>query len=131
MTVLITRHTVDLVSRPFKVAAKQLTVYATSLAPGEYVQFEMVQLSGQPKDMCECPPPNVQLPAVIWSAPLLCCGEPILLTPERPAVIIDFPQQVLVRAQLITNDPEDTDALVRLQETQTPNVNDRMRGCPC
>ena len=134
MTVIIDKDTLDGLSQPFEVpAGEQRMVVAYGLAdPDDEVAFELVKLSKFAPAPCQCPPGRVQLPAVIWWASLRCCGEPIRLTAEQPYVVIDNPQEILIRARLTLGGetlPEDVE--VHLQTVAVSNLNDRMRGCPC
>lgn len=132
-TFLINKNTIDNVSATFEVD-DQVTIYAAGLDTTDVVQIEMVQISdAAPSDPCGCPPGAVVLPGVLDSMVLMCCGEPIQLTREKPFVIVDAPQDQLLRVRLIQanpNQPIDTQR-VWLRPTKTRNVNDRLRGCPC
>lgn len=108
---------------------QQLTITGFGLQSGDEVQFEMVHVPALNPDMCACPPGRVDLPSVAAVTPLMCCGTPQVLTPDNPVVIIDSPQRTLLRAVLVAADPENV--WVWAVETDTPNLNDRMRGCPC
>ena len=46
-------------------------------------------------------------------------------------LLIDFPQGVSMRAVLHSTDPDVTDRLVWVEQTNTAYPTDRMRGCPC
>lgn len=128
MKILIHRDTVDGYSEAFEVR-KQATIYAAGLEPGDTVEFYMLLISSMEVAKCVCPPGQVQLPSVIDEMQLLCCGEPIVLTRENPYIIIDAPLRTKLRAHLTTSMP--TTQVVWMEETDTANVNDRMRGCPC
>lgn len=131
--ILIHNKVIDGVSPTFSVD-EQATIYAAGLHATDQVVVEMVLISDPVQmDPCQCPPGNVQLPAVIDSMQLQCCGEAITLTRERPFVIIDAPLQQLLRVRLVQTDPNiplDTQR-VWMRPTKTANVNDRLRGCPC
>lgn len=131
--VLISRNIVSGVSEPFEVS-KQVTVYAYNLQPNEQVTFHIVALSELIKSACGNCPPAVTLPTVVDEMQLECCGEPIILTRAQPWVIIDSPQAAKIRAKLETTGGVivvPSDQLVVYNETNTENVNDRMRGCAC
>ena len=131
---LISRNVVSGVSEPFEVS-KQVTVNAYNLQVGQRVSFYIVALSELIKSACGNCPPAVTLPTVVDEMPLLCCGERIVLTRDNPWVIIDSPQGTKIRAKLETASSGEvvvpTDQLVVYNETNTENVNDRMRGCAC
>lgn len=126
---LIDKDTVSGVSDPFEIDI-QVTVMALGLEPLDTVTFSIVQLSDPARVACECPPAAVVFPSIIDDIPLTCCGEPITLSRTRPYVILDAPQGAKIRATLNTNAPPDTQ-FVFYTVTNTQNVNDRMRGCPC
>lgn len=131
--VLISRTIISGVSEPFEVA-KQVTVYAYNLQPGEQVAFYLVALSELVKSACGNCPPAVTLPTVVDEMQLECCGEPVILTRAQPWVIIDSPQAAKIRAKLETSGGTavvPNNQLVVYNETNTLNVNDRMRGCAC
>ena len=131
---LISRNVVSGISEPFEVS-KQVTVNAYNLQVGQRVSFYIVALSELVKTACGNCPPAVTLPTVVDEMPLLCCGERIVLTRDNPWVIIDSPQGTKIRAKLETASSGEvvvpTDQLVVYNETNTENVNDRMRGCAC
>ena len=131
---LISRNVVSGISEPFEVS-KQVTVNAYNLQVGQRVSFYIVALSELIKSACGNCPPAVTLPTVVDEMPLLCCGERIVLTRDNPWVIIDSPQGTKIRAKLETASSGEvvvpTDQLVVYNETNTENVNDRMRGCAC
>lgn len=111
----------QIVSAPFKIPyGKQLTLLATGLNPGETVGFEILSLTvaGPAGDVC-CPG-LVNLPDIDWTAPLkVACGceEPALveLTSDMPYVILNYPQQIFLRAKV---DAED-DAVVEVHLYET------------
>lgn len=133
-TQLIGKDTVNNLSATFEVP-DQVTLYAAGLDATDVVQIEMVQINNAgPTDPCGCPPPGaVVLPGVLDAMTLKCCGVPIQITRDQPFVIVDAPQDQLLRVRLIQADPNqpvDTQR-VWLRPTKTRNVNDRLRGCPC
>lgn len=127
---LIDSDTVSATSQPFEVKP-QATVFAANLAGSDYVEFEVVAITPARRPSCECPPVPVVLPAVVWSAPLLCCGQPVRLTATNPYVLIDHPQGAKIRARLVTAEVGWTDKVVWLEQTAVDYPNDRMRGCTC
>ncbi len=129
MKTLIDRDTLNGVSTAFSID-EQVTVMAFGLQPGEEVTFWYVRLSQPFRDPCICPPGLPVLPSVLDEIPVLCCGVPVTLTIARPFVILDSPRGVKLRVKLETLDPLDGQ-YVAYQETSTPNINDRLRGCPC
>lgn len=132
-TQLIGSNTVGGVSQTFELE-EQATIYAAGLAASDSVTIEMVLVSDAvPQDPCGCPPGAVVLPGVSDAMTLLCCGVPITLTRDRPYVIVDAPLNQKLRVRLNQANPNaqiDTQR-VWMRSTQTLNVNDRLRGCPC
>lgn len=98
--------------------------------PDDYVKFNIVKLSAS-KPLCPCPPYLVETPNVVASAPLLCCGEEVRVSLANPFVIIDAPQKVTIQAVYVSAISGSNYAEVGWSDTNTANVNDRMRGCPC
>lgn len=130
MTILIDKDVLNGISAPFGVD-RQMTVYASGLAGADYVEIQVVRINAARTASCECPPAKVTMPEVVWSTPLTCCGTAVRLTPAQPFVLIDFPQGVSMRAVLHSTDPDVSDRLVWVEQTNTAYPTDRMRGCPC
>lgn len=126
-TVLLNRDTGD-VSEP-AVLTQQMTIMAQGLEDTDEVTLWLVQLSSFDAPQCSCPPGKVTLPQVMSENQLMCCGQPVVLTPEQPFVIVDAPLGWRLRAKWNISVP--TTQVVSFRYTNTPNVNDRMRGCPC
>lgn len=138
MNSLITSNVLDGVSKPFEVN-DQITVYAYGLQLDQRVVFDIVALSETLRAACGpgCPP-MVTLPSVIDEMPLKCCDDLIVLTRDKPWVILDSPQAAKIRASLqVLNTGvwvpavPGASTLVLWKATNTRNVNDRMRGCAC
>lgn len=106
----------------------QLTITSIGLQAGDEITFQLVYVPAVDPDTCACPP-RVELPSVAGFSQLRCCGTPIKLTEDNPVVILDNPQRTLLRA--IRNVADPTSVWVWAVETETPNLNDRLRGCPC
>lgn len=130
--ILISRTRLDGVSDTFQILS-QVTVYALGLQPGDVVSFYVALVSDIVRSACVCPPGNVVLPAVVDEVQLTCCGEPVTLTPDKPFVVLDAPQNIRMRAKLTQLDPDEplSTQVVWYNVTNTANVNDRLRGCPC
>lgn len=129
--ILITRNHLDGVSDTFQINS-QVTIYALGLQPGDVVSFYTCLISDLVRAACVCPPGNVVLPAVIDEVQLTCCGEPVILTPDKPFVVLDAPQGVRMRAKLTQFDPNEplSTQIVWFNVTNSA-INDRLRGCPC
>lgn len=107
----------------------QLTITAIGLDPGDTITFQMVYVPSLDPDRCSCPPGTVTLPSVAGFAELRCCGSAVTLGPDNPVVILDNPQRTLLRAVLNAVDPSSVFAWA--VETDTSDINDRLRGCGC
>ena len=130
--ILISRTRLDGVSDTFEILS-QITVYALGLQPGDVVSFYVTLVSDIVRSACVCPPGVVVLPGVADEVQHTCCGVPVTLTPEKPFVILDAPQGIRMRAKLTQFDPNEplSTQVVWYNNTNTANVNDRLRGCPC
>lgn len=109
--------------------ASQMTIMAVGMDVGDFIEFQLVHVPSMNPDKCACPPGQVVLPSVAGFAILKCCGEPIRLTADNPVVILDSPQRMFLRAVLTASDTSGIFAWA--VESDTHNVNDRLRGCPC
>ena len=116
------------VSQPITLKA-QYTFAAFGLLGADEVLFEAVLLTDPLKAGCQCPPGQVAMPTVAQSFPLTCCGAQIKLTPDQPFIVLDAPQGFLIRASW--NVLPTTGQVVLYEATTTPNLNGRLRGCPC
>lgn len=131
MKLLIDRDTVDATSPAFTLGDNdQVTIFAMGLNPDDRVVFELVMFGGLLNEDCTCPPLAVKPVAVQDVVPLRCCADEIVLTRDRPYVILDAPQNIPLRARLLSVDPVDQQR-VWLRHTNTPNPTDYMRGCAC
>lgn len=108
---------------------RQITAIAFGLQAGDEITFQAVHVPAIDPDTCACIPHNVELPSVAAHFPLMCCGKEVKLTKDHPYVILDAPQRTLLRAIRNVADPDIVVAWV--VETDTPDLNDRLRGCPC
>lgn len=94
------------------------------------VTFRIVDMDAA-GPQCPCPPRVVNLPEVNASAPLTCCGEPIVVNINNPYVILDAPQGIAIQAVYTTPAGGKITAKVWALDTNTRDVTERMRGCPC
>lgn len=88
---------------------RQATIQAVDLAPGDQITFEVVHFDkGTPDELCGCFIAPGEAPAISGVQPLTCidCIEEggretdlVMLTPENPIVILDAPQNVILRAK--------------------------------
>lgn len=130
MNVLINELTANGISQPFALD-RQVTLYAMGLGANDQVHLQLVLMSDLIPAPCVCPPGRVTLPSVIDAVPLSCCGEPIILSRERPYVVLDAPRGSHLRAVLNDGDADADTQRVWWVPTDTVNVTDSMRGCPC
>lgn len=110
----------------------QKTIVALGFEDEEQeIVFRIVDMEAA-QTKCPCPPRVVTAPEVDKSAALTCCGEIIRLNINQPYVIIDAPQHIAIQAVYVTTatSPE-YKATVWAIDTDTKNVTERMRGCPC
>jgi hypothetical protein len=129
MKVLINSNNLDGYSTPFSITS-QVTVFAYGLEPGDEVTFSLLGISKPVPEPCVCPPGAVTLPAIVDELPLTCCEDVITLTRDRPWVVLDAPQHILMRAHLTPADALSTQVVVMV-ESNTPYPTDFMRGCAC
>lgn len=106
---------------------RQITVVGIGYGPFQTTTFELVLLTEFEPDPCACPPGKVILPGVADAVPLTCCGTLIQLSQDNPFVIIDAP----IGAKLRAVQHGGPGATVFYNETDTHDVNDRLRGCQC
>lgn len=135
MKLLIDKDTVNATSPTFAIPkGGQVTVYAMGLEADQRVEFELVLSTDLPKGECECPPLKVIPLGVAATAPLMCCNGRITLTAARPYVVLDAPQLIPLRARVLEGKggvPILQGQKVWLNDTNTPNPTDYMRGCAC
>lgn len=129
---LITPNQVAEVSETFEID-DQITLIAFGLELDDVVEVWMVQLTDAAKGQCPCTPYGVVLPSIRSESQLLCCGEPVLLTPDQPFLVLDAPQHTKLRIKLIRPDNliPLANQYVGLIAKTTTNINDRLRGCAC
>lgn len=129
---LITPLQVEEVSASFEISS-QSTLIAFGLEPSDIVEVWMVQLTDAAKGSCPCSPYGVVLPSIRSESQLKCCGEPAILTPDQPFLVLDAPQKVKLRVKLVRPDNliPLANQYVGLIESTTTEINDRLRGCPC
>ncbi len=137
MNVLITNNTLTGISQPFDVEG-QLTVFAFGLTPTQRVSFWIVKISSAATAGCGCPPYVPQLPGIEEETPYECCNTPVILTADRPWVIIDSPQgaKIIAKLEELVDDEwvpvaPPNGQVVYWDTSATPNVTDCMRGCRC
>lgn len=127
---LINKDTAEGISETFSLE-RQITLMAYGLEDTDYVSINMVQLTRFQPAPCVCPPGNVVMPDVLGEWPLTCCGTEVRLTMDQPFAILDAPLGVRFRVKLENGGTPISTQLVGYYETDTHNVNDRLRGCPC
>jgi hypothetical protein len=115
----------------------QKTIIAVGMDPGDYITFEIVQLSpGVPSSVCGCYISAMRPGSVIGIEQMQCPAcesatlRPVRLTSRNPVVILDLPQETFVRAMYNGTGVNNRSVYVYAYETATPNLTDAMRGCP-
>jgi hypothetical protein len=133
---LFDSSSVSVVSERFNIG-KQTTIYATGLAAGDEISFEMVTLDDVPVSTSpSCPAacdggyPMTQA-VVVGATALTCCGNvagtAIKLVMGRSHIVIDSPQNVWVRA--IYSGTNLGNFIVWEEASDVANVTEAMRGC--
>ena len=122
----------DTTSAPFKIpAGKQLTIFASGLGAGEYVEILLATITpGNPGGGICCPGP-VELPGLGQLYPLnrVCCdceATPVQLTRENPWYVLREPQEVDLIAHVVAG----SDAVVEVYSSVTEN-NGSCEQAPC
>lgn len=103
------------VSQPFRIEGESITLLATELGTGEFVEIFIVALTDGGPAATQCCPGAVTLPEIKWSTPLKVscnCGTPtaVVLTPEKPWVELHSPKHLLLQAKVTAAD----DAIVEV-----------------
>jgi len=122
---------------PVFILDSQVTVIATGMAPDDYITFEILELkSGDPLKLCGCRIIEGTNAVIDLAKPLTCamCGpevnqQEVRLTELGTFVIIDAPQGVLMRAIYHGTGIDDHTVKVWYNNSDTPDLNDAMRGC--
>lgn len=116
---------------------KQITIVAVGMQPEDYITFEAINLkAGAPPIACGCVITAAEMPSVEGIQELKCPAclsetlRPVRLTDRNPIVILDSPQDVLLRAVYHGDGVDVQSVTVWYDETATPNLTDTMRGCP-
>lgn len=115
--------------------ANQVTVAAIGLPPGAYITFEMVLLTSPVRETlgagcCELSPDGIPTEAN-WQQLMCCEGQPVRVNAANPAIVLDTPQDVRLRAVL--NGYDFNSGIFAGQVVVYPSTstitNDAMRGC--
>lgn len=116
---------------------RQVTVVGVGVSGDDYITFEVATVSpGQMGRVCGCfITPDIE--GVISSLTELQCptcvsDEPqvVRLTARNPVVIIDAPQDSVIRAVYHGDGVDQNLVTVYAQESNTQDLTDSMRGCP-
>jgi hypothetical protein len=97
-------------SDPFKIK-QQVTIVASGLQGDDVVEFDVVSITKSvPASGDPCCPGQVSLPDFNSAVPLTSCfgctnNDPVKLTAAKPWIVIDMPQQVPLRARVVSSDP--------------------------
>ena len=116
---------------------EQRTLVATGLAPGDEIVFEMLTLAGgRPADLCGCILTPAQIGQISAIMPLMCptcesdTPQRVRLTERNPAVVLDFPMGVLLRAVYVGTGLDDGTVVLTMENSSTQDLTPDMRGCP-
>jgi len=134
--ILFDSSSVELESKVFEIK-KQLTIRAIGLQPGDYITFEALSVTaGARSSVCGCFIREATGGAIAGLVELQCptcesdTPQPVRLTERNPIVILDSPQDSLLRALYHGDGVDLQTVLVTAQETETEDLTDSMRGCP-
>lgn len=110
------------VSEPFSIpSGKQITLMAYGLEDGDQVIVEILgttRSAPSSGDFC-CPGP-VSLPEISTVAPMRCRnGARVMMTKDHPWVVLDGPQELLMRAKVITTDITATITVDKVESAST------------
>lgn len=115
----------------------QVTVLGLGLPEGDFITFEFVKVSGdQRQKVCGCRLSPQIFASIEGVQELQCpsCEEltqrPVRLTPQNPVVVLDVPQNTMLRA-IYNGDGLETQAVrVWVVDSNTQDLTDSLRGCP-
>lgn len=132
MLTLFDAGTSSLESKVFRLDS-QVTVMAVGMADGDYITFEVVKVKAAARQqVCGCYITPMMQSAIEGTETLQCAGcfpSPVTLTADDPILILDSPQNSLLRAIYNGTGLDDGTASVWVESTNVPNVTDAMRGC--
>lgn len=128
----------SLTSRTFRIdEGKQVTIVAIGMQPGDYITFEAIHLiASAPPIACGCYITEAEMPYIAGVQELKCPAclsetlRPVRLTDRNPSVVLDSPQDTLLRAVYHGTGVDAHTVTVWYDETNTPDLTDTMRGCP-
>lgn len=118
----------------------QRTVVAVGMMPGDFITFEIVRvIAGARSTVCGCRINEAEQAMIEGTEPLICPNtcpgdedpQLVTLTAENPIVILDRPQNTLLRAIYNGTGVDNQTVTAWAVESNTPNLTDAMRGCPC
>lgn len=140
-TVLFDKASVENYSPAFYLN-NQVTIYATGLAEGDEIRFELIRLSsGTPAMHVGCFFSEINAAEVDGIQQLNCTHcevhnvtKPVRVTAKNPFIVLDHPKESLLRAVYVPGDPAN-ESLGTMQVWATENranvegLTDAMRGC--
>lgn len=116
---------------------RQITIKGTGLAENDKVTFEILHLSaGEYEQWCNChrvpgTPPEIEAYSVMMCPDCGKDGElvPVRLTQSNPVVVLNAPQNTIMRARFTGENVEAVSVWATL-ETDTKDLDPAMSGCP-
>ena len=133
--VLFDQASANLDSPTFE-ANGQVTIIGMGLQDGDYITFEVVNVVPGAIVPCGCRISTLNPAQIAGTLELICpvCEtdtvRPVRLTERNPVVVIDFPQNTLLRAIYHGDGIDLRTVNVWAENTSTPDLTDAMRGCP-
>ena len=133
--VLFDQASANLDSPTFE-ANGQVTIIGMGLQDGDYLTFEVVNVVPGANVPCGCRISTLNPAQIAGTLELICpvCEtdtvRPVRLTERNPIVVIDHPQNTLLRAIYHGTGVDMRTADVWYEPTNTPFLTDAMRGCP-
>lgn len=126
-------------SRTFQLPESgQYTIVAVGMQPGDFITFEVIHVNpGARAIICGCYLTPETMASLIGIQELLCptcesdgAPRPVQLTERNPILVLDWPQDTLLRAIYHGDGVDMGTVTVWAVETNTPDLTDAMRGCP-
>ena len=133
--VLFDQASANLDSPTFE-ANGQVTIIGMGLQDGDYITFEVVNVVPGANVPCGCRISTLNPAQIAGTQELICpvCEtdtvRPVRLTERNPIVVIDHPQNTLLRAIYHGTGVDMRTVSVWAENTATTDLTDALRGCP-
>lgn len=122
---------------PTFILSGQRTIIAVGMQPGDYITFEVLKVNPAARSIvCGCRLSESGVGSIDGIQELKCptcetgTGQSVRLTERNPVVVLDAPQEVLLRAIYHGDGVDMSTVTVWAVETSTQDLTDSMRGCP-